>query len=177
MVVSLREFTSMSRKTCGSLIREGSPYFDNMDVLEQLRENLTEESKAYGYTLCVWGSGAILLNFFAFTVSNILMYILGGVVGFGILAFMAFKGFFKSVDAKHADNFIVASMIHILSSFGNVFLSWVLIIIFRGAMADIWLSLLIGIHVTFSYNILLLLEELLSEYVVALEAKLAEKLA
>lgn len=148
-----------------------------MDTLEQLRENLTEESKAYGYTLSVWGAGALLLNAYPFGHLKILVYILGAVVGFGLLSFLAFKGFFKSVDAKHVDKFIVASMIHILASLGNVFLSWVLIILLQGAMAEIWIFFVVGIHVTFSYNVLLLVEEWFSEYIVALEARMAEKLA
>ncbi len=148
-----------------------------METFERLRENLTEESKAYGYTLSVWGSGAMLLNFFTFGVLNILLYILGAVVGFGVLSFLAYRGFFKSVDARHPETFIVSSMVHLFASFGNVFLSWILIIVLQGAMADLWLFFIIGVHVTFSYNVFLLVEELLSEYVVSLEAKMAEKLA
>ncbi|MDY6789520.1 MAG: hypothetical protein SVV03_06190 [Candidatus Nanohaloarchaea archaeon] len=148
-----------------------------MDILEPLRKNLTEESKAYGYTLSVWGSGALLLNFYSFDVLNILLYILGAVAGFALLALLAFKGFFSNVETKRPENFIVASMVHIFAAFGNVFLSWAILLLLQGALSPLWAFFIIGVHVSFSYNALLLLEEFLSEYIVAIEARIAGELA
>lgn len=35
-----------------------------MDARQRLAQNLTSESEAYGYTLTIWGTGAILINQF-----------------------------------------------------------------------------------------------------------------
>lgn len=147
-----------------------------MKLLETLRTNLNEESKAYGYTLSIWGSGAILIGQFGVPPAfEVLMFILGGVIGFGVLAMIAFRGVWKSVERRTQDTYIVASMIHILASFGNVLVSYALIAVLEPAIASKYVFLLVGLHASFSYNMLLLLEEYLSEYIVMAEARITEE--
>ncbi len=147
-----------------------------MKALETLRTNLSEESKAYGYTLSIWGSGAILVGQYGVpAASEVLMFILGGVIGFGVLATIAFRGVWKSVERQTQDTYIVASMIHILASFGNVVVSYALIALLSSSIASTYVFLLVGLHASFSYNILLLLEEYLSEYIVMAEARITQQ--
>lgn len=147
-----------------------------MQVLESLRSNLGAESKAYGYTLSIWGSGAMLIAVNGgITPFIILMFIFGAVVGFGVLASVAFRGVFKSVRYDHEETYIVASIIHILASLGNVWLSYMFITLLQPEMGMSWLAFLIGFHASFSYNVLLLCESYLFEQIVLVEARILEK--
>jgi len=97
------------------------------------------------------------------------------VIGFGILAVIAFRGVWKSVRQKTDETYIVASMIHILASFGNVLISYAFIRVLETTIAPWAVFLVVGVHASFSYNMLLLLEEYLSEYIVLAEARITEE--
>ncbi|WP_231186213.1 hypothetical protein [Haladaptatus sp. DYF46] len=56
---------------------------NRINPTEQLARSLLSESKAYGYTLTIWGGGAILMNQYGSPrIVEIFLYILG----YGILA-------------------------------------------------------------------------------------------
>lgn len=145
-----------------------------MDTLSELRGNLTSESMAYGYTLSIWGSGAFLITAFGtLTPTLILAYIAGGVIGFGALAIGVFHRFFTQVESRSHDAFIVASMIHVLASLGNVFLSYLFIGWLEPVMPAVAVFFLIGFHATVTYNIMLLVEKFIGEDIYRLETRLS----
>ncbi|WEL23364.1 hypothetical protein [Candidatus Nanohalovita haloferacivicina] len=139
-----------------------------MRFLDNIQDNITDESAAYGYTLSIWGSGALLLNNFTMTPSAILAFVFGGVVGFALLAAISFRGFFREVESPEVQH-IAASMIHIFASLGSVLITYLAVTNVESfSMAFVFL---IGAHVTFTYNILLVFEELISEDIYRLERK------
>lgn len=142
-----------------------------MNFLERLQENMKSESEAYGYTLSVWGSGALLLQGFNLQASHIFLFVLGGVIGFGLLAYTAFKGLKNSISSDNSENIITGSMIHILSALGTVLISYSVINFGSGLELSI-IAGLIGFNTTFSYNVLLLLEGLVYQDLFELEEKL-----
>ncbi len=140
-----------------------------MDYFERLRKKITKESHAYGYTLAVWASGAILLTSFEVPVSGIFLYIFGALFGFFILAFTAFNNLLAEV--KHEDNvLIVVSMIHFIAAIGTVYVSYLLTKVLSGSM----LYFLVGINVTTVFNILLLVEDVFSEFLLYLESRIVK---
>ncbi|MDY6770752.1 MAG: hypothetical protein SV186_02205 [Candidatus Nanohaloarchaea archaeon] len=147
-----------------------------MQTLETFRSNLSAESKAYGYTLSIWGSGAFLISQYSLSPPRIGMFILGAVLGFGLLALIAFRGVFSSYSYRHDEQYIVASIIHILASFGNVLLSYLLILATAPYLAPVAVFTLIGLHASFSYNVLLLVEDYMIEEIAAVESTLNEEI-
>ncbi|MFB6207753.1 MAG: hypothetical protein ABEJ69_00215 [Candidatus Nanohaloarchaea archaeon] len=146
-----------------------------MDLLRELREHVTQESIAYGYTLSVWGSGTLLLTSYTTpTPEMILAFITGGVVGFGLLAVAVFQKFFGEIQKpERHGKFVVASMVHIFASLGNVFLSYLWIKLFSAALEPYLVFGLVGVHATVTYNLMLLVEEILSEDIYHLEKRLS----
>jgi len=143
-----------------------------MNVWEETRKNLTAESKAYGYTLSVWGTGALLITFYPVELIRpivILSFVLGGVTGFGVMALMAFRGIFLNYDYAGQDRMVVASMVHVLASFGTVSASYIFAIVMHPWLSPFTVFFLLGFHASISYNILLLAEHLLSKYAMTLE--------
>lgn len=131
-----------------------------MNLRRRLRSNLKSESEAYGYTLSAWGSGALLLQGFQMQASEVLLFVLGGVLGFGVLALLAFRHLFSDADVQESEDILTGSMVHILASIGTVVISYGLVVAGSGIQLE-YLSLIIGVNTTFSYNILLLLEEVI----------------
>lgn len=147
-----------------------------METLRQLRTSLNSEAKAYGYTLSIWGSGALLITTFeSLTPEMILLFILGGVSGFGLLAIIAFHQVFRTVDNPREDKVLVAASIHIFAAFGNVLLSYSLVEVMHGIIRPTMLFFIIGFSASFSYNILLLVETYISERIMTIEARLGER--
>lgn len=144
-------------------------------IHDVLKRNVTDESIAYGYTLTIWGSGAFLIQALGLTTFNILSYVAGGVTGFALMASFVFSGLLGDVYGQsERDRLIVASMIHILASFGTVFISYLLVTGLQGALTDAYIYFLIGVHATVTYNIMLVLEEFISVKLYDLEQWLLE---
>ena len=142
-----------------------------MKYLERLQENMKSESEAYGYTLSVWGSGALLLQGFNLEASHIFLFVLGGILGFGVLAYIAFRGLKNRVNVEPPEEILTGSMIHILSALGTVLLSYSMITLGAGLELSYIVSI-VGFNTTFSYNILLLLEGLVYKDLFELEEKI-----
>lgn len=138
-----------------------------MGFSEKLRDNITDESVAYGYTLAVWGSGALLISSNTISPTTIMSFVIGGITGFALLALIAFGKFVKQVSPETDSDFVVASMIHILASFGTVATNYFLIT-FSGLEGNL-LFLLTGLNTTFLYNIMLMAEYYLSRDIIKLE--------
>ena len=140
-----------------------------MNSLSMLRGNIKSESEAYGYTLAVWGSGAMLLQSFDILAIDVLAFVFGGVLGFGALAALAFRDVLERVNLEQDVDLVAGSMIHILASLGTVLISYFLIHSFGTGLELEILSLIIGVNTTFTYNILLLVEEYLTDDVYRME--------
>lgn len=137
-----------------------------MGLSSRLQTNLTDESKAYGYTLVIWGSGAILIDTFGFPGSvQVATYILGAVVGFGILAIAVYGSVFRRVTSVKDEAMIVASTIHFIAALGTIGLSGVLV----STLPELWGYFLTGVNATVTYNLLLLVESAFSAEIAAWE--------
>ncbi len=127
-------------------------------LMDHLQINLTDESKAYGYTLSIWGSGASLINAFGFpAATEVMLYILGAVVGFGLLAVAVYGAMFGSVSNLKDEEMVVASMIHLVAALGTVGMSLVIVDQLPAQPA----FFLTGVNASVTYNLLLLAETVL----------------
>lgn len=128
--------------------------------LDQLRINLTDESKAYGYTLVIWGSGAALINAFGFpATSHILLYIIGALAGFALLAAPVYGGFLGRIPNRKDEEMIVASMIHLIAALGAITVATQLAVMLPADTA----FFLCGVNASVTYNLLMLVEVAFSE--------------
>jgi len=119
---------------------------------------LAGESRAYGFTIAFWGSGALLIN--EFGAPNIFMALsfgFGAVLGFGILTLSAFN----SGRAESSDEAILLlSTIHYLSALIPMIVTHGLIQLETASEPTF---LLAGLSVSMLYNLLALLEEDIAE--------------
>ncbi len=124
-----------------------------------LRETLAKESRAYGFTIAFWGSGAMLIG--AHGVPNLieaLLYGSGAVIGFGILTLIAYRGeSLKSVEYERSD-MVTLGMIHYVASLAPLIASYYL------ARLDPYPAFLVtGIATSLLYNLGMLVEEAIDE--------------
>lgn len=145
-----------------------------MEFLGRLQKNMKSESEAYGYTLSVWGSGALLLQTYNLEASHIFLFVLGGVLGFGLLDYIAFRGLKNRVNIKPPEDILSGSMIHLMSALGTLLISYLMIMAGFG-LEVMYTALLVGFNTTFSYNVLLLLEGIFYEDLFKLEEQLFGK--
>ncbi|WP_058366252.1 hypothetical protein [Haloparvum sedimenti] len=134
-----------------------------MNARTRLEHNLIAESEAYGYTLAVWGAGALLIDAFGVPdVWGVLAYVGGALAGFALLAEVAWGGMADEMTAERSPTSRVASAIHLLSTGGALLAARGLIVAVASAGAGGRLAfLLVGVAVTVTYNLLLLVEEFL----------------
>lgn len=125
-----------------------------------IRYMISGESRAYGFTIAFWGSGALLINEFgAPNLPLALSYGFGAVVGFGLLA-LAFFGGKKQASETQAP--LVLSTIYYLSSLAPMVFTHLLI------QTDLHPSIkfaLGGMGVSVLYNILSIIEEDIAELI------------
>jgi hypothetical protein len=130
-----------------------------MNPTEQLARSLLSESKAYGYTLTIWGGGAILMNQYGSPrIPEIFLYVLGALAAFGVLAGFTFDELFSTPTSDPDEKLIVASMVHVVATFGNLLLGYGILTVLTPGFPANWGFLLLGFWGTLSYNLLLLLE-------------------
>lgn len=136
-----------------------------MDPRTRLTSNLVAESEAYGYTLTVWGAGAILINQYGTPqITQIFLYVGGALLGFASLGVIAFDQLVTEPEAEDNQRLVVASMVHIVSTLGNLFVAYLLVEFGITYEIPEWSGfLLVGFQATFTYNALLLLEDVLSK--------------
>lgn len=136
-----------------------------MDAQYALKRNISDESLAYGFTLSVWGSGAILLEFVeVFSADYALAYGLGTIISFGLLTLFVFNSLLEQYDIQARQTRVVASMIHVLGAVVNVGLSYLLVAYLWDKLATETIFFIIGLQVMATYNVMLLVEILLSEW-------------
>jgi len=119
-----------------------------------LQSMLAGESRAYGFTIAFWGSGALLIN--EFGAPNIILALcfgFGAVLGFGILMLSAFKSG-KAENSEEA--ILVLSSIHYLSALIPMIVAHALITLnIRPELT----FLFAGMSVSMLYNLLSILEQ------------------
>lgn len=136
---------------------------------QKLATNLTDTSKAYGYTLCVWGSGAVLISEYTFpTTMEVLLYVTGAVLGFGVLATIVYGTLFRNVEDIKDQDVLAATMIHLIAAPVTVIGAFYI----AQHLPQTWGFLVAGINATASYNILLLIESVIYEDLRELEERL-----
>jgi len=139
-----------------------------MDAKERLERNLLSEAEAYGYTLSVWGSGALLIHVYHVpSAPAVLLFVLGGLLAFATMAAVAFSRPFRRVEADADDTLIAASIIHVVATLGNLLLAWGVIGGLDAAGVGLAVSaLVVGYQTSLAYNLLLLLEARLARLLV-----------
>lgn len=134
-----------------------------------LRSTLAKESRAYGFTIAFWGSGAALIQYHGLpSMVEALSYGFGAVLGFGLLSVLAYRKAFET--AQYEENeLMVLSTVHYIASLVPIAIAFLL-----GRLEPGTAHLIVGGLVSVSYNLGMLVEELLSEKALKLEKKLVE---
>lgn len=129
-----------------------------MEVDEQLAQNITSESKAYGYTLSIWGGGSILGAVYGTpTLLQTFVYVGGALVAFGVILSVAFDRLF--VDASIGTQIPVPSMVHLVATLGTLAVGFGLArAVSVTTLPPIGGFALVGFQVTLLYNLLLPVE-------------------
>lgn len=131
-----------------------------MDLQEELAQNLTAESEAYGYTLSIWGGGAILINQYGTpNVTQVFLYVSGALAAFMVLAVIAFRHLFANHETTVNRQLIIASMIHLVATLGSLGLTYLIAkTTFTSVLTENMGFFLTGFQLTLTYNLLVLLE-------------------
>jgi hypothetical protein len=134
-----------------------------------LRSVLIQESRAYGFTLAFWGSGALLIQHFgAPSLEQVLAYVGGALIGFGAITLAAFRQAFTTAEAEEPE-YLVFSMIHFLSALGPIAVTF-----FSIPLGSPGAFLVAGFSVSTVYNLLMMVEERLSRRALELERRLLD---
>jgi hypothetical protein len=137
-----------------------------MEPSKRLASNLVAESKAYGYTLSIWGGGAILIAHYG--VPDILQvgaYVGGALVAMAVLAVVAFGGLLAEQRRPEGEPPPVASMVHIVATGGSLLVSYLVSIVGKGRLPPALVFGLVGFLGTALYNTLLVFEDSLGRAV------------
>jgi hypothetical protein len=135
-----------------------------MDPRSRLADNLVRESAAYGYTLTVWGSGAMLIAAFGMPPPDeVFAFVSGAVVGFAALAALAFQGVLEERDTDCGD-LRVASMVHVVATLGTLAVVYGFTHLRDWLLPDLAAFAAVGVFVVVGYNLALLVEELLAHH-------------
>lgn len=123
-----------------------------------LRSTLEKESRAYGFTIAFWGSGAILIAEHGLpSLTEALSYGSGAVLGFGLLTLIAYHRALGE-PSQNEDKIMILGMIHYLSALLPMILA-----AYFAKIASPWSFALTGLSTSVSYNLGMLVEEFLSE--------------
>jgi hypothetical protein len=136
-----------------------------MDWRQQLASTLTSETEAYGYTLSIWGAGALLIHRYgAPSIVGVYAYIGGALLGFVVLALVAFRHLFVREEPDGEGSLVVASMVHVVATAGNLTVTHLIVIgiLPRFVLPAPAAFVLVGLQVTVTYNVFLLIERALA---------------
>lgn len=135
-----------------------------------LRSILMQESRAYGFTIAFWGSGALLIGAFGVpSVEGVLSYGSGAVIGFGIVSLIAFERALGNVENPQQE-YLVLSMVHYLAALAPILLTYLYVSVIGLQLIESFF--LAGLSVSITYNLLMIVEEYLSERVRHIEKRL-----
>jgi len=130
-----------------------------------LQDTLARESRAYGFTIGFWGSGAMILNQLGIpSALEILAFGFGSVLGFGLLTLYVYKDALKPVT--HQDVQIIAlSMVHYIAALVPIIAAYYL-----SNLPGLWAFLTAGMAVSIGYNLGMFLEQILAEKLVEIQS-------
>jgi len=129
---------------------------------KQLKYLLAGESRAYGFTIAFWGSGALLINNFgAPNFIEAFSYGAGAVTGFGVLALLAFKQISEDLKSPKYTALVLSS-VHYIASLIPFIITQIIIENISNPSTAFFLS---GISVSATYNALSVLEEDIAEII------------
>ena len=137
-----------------------------MDPTGRLARNLVDESKAYGYTLTIWGGGAILVAHYGTPdIVRVAAYVGGALVAMTLLAAVAFGGLLAEQRQPEGERPPVASMVHIVATGGSLLVSYLVSVGGQGRLPPALVFSLVGFLGTALYNTLLVFEDSLGRVV------------
>ena len=132
------------------------------DNKNYMRSMVSGESRAYGFTIAFWGSGALLINEFgAPDIFLALSFGFGAILGFGLLALSLFGT--KSEAQTEDKAVLVLATIHYLSALAPMIFTH--LVIQTGLPVEIKF-LFGGMGVSVLYNVLSIVEEDIAELAV-----------
>ena len=137
-----------------------------MEPSKRLARNLVAESKAYGYTLTIWGGGAILVAHYGTPdIVRVAAYVGGALVAMTLLAAVAFGGLLAEQHQPEGERPPVASMVHIAATGGSLLASYLVSVGGQGRLPPALVFSLVGFLGTALYNTLLVFEDSLGRVV------------
>lgn len=129
-----------------------------------LRAALAWESRAYGFTIAFWGSGALLIKEFGLpTLLEALSYGGGAIIGFFLLTLYAYHGALKPVEYEEPQHLIL-SMVHYLAALFPIIATF-----YATGLDSPYAFIVAGMSVSIIYNLGMMAEESLSEEAEKLE--------
>lgn len=133
-----------------------------MNPSQRLAQNLISESKAYGYTLVIWGGGAMLIHWYGTpNITQVGLYVGGAPAAMAMLTVAVFGGLFAEQQAGE-EKLVAASIVHLAATGGNLLVSYIFVIGGkRFGLPPEGAFLLVGFQATFLYNVFLLLEHVI----------------
>lgn len=127
-----------------------------------MRALLAGESRAYGFTIAFWGSGAMLIKAHGLPgLETALAYGIGAVLGFGILSLAAFGRAYREVEYK-TPTYAVLGMIHYIAALLPIYLTY---LILAGPFSEIVEFVVSGFAVSTTFNLMAMVEEDIAELV------------
>lgn len=124
-----------------------------------LRSTLEKESRAYGFTIAFWGSGAMLISEHGLpNMLEALSYGGGAVLGFGLLTALAFHRV-RGEPYYDQDKIMILGMVHYVAA-----LVPIIVAAYFAKIETPWISFgATGLFASVGYNLGMLVEEALSE--------------
>ncbi len=98
---------------------------------------------------------------------EIFLYVFGALLAFAVLASIAFDDLFDDLEPDHDWRLVVSSMVHVAATFGNPLPSYAILVALKPGFPANWTFLALGFEGTFTYNVLLLLENGFTRFVVS----------
>lgn len=137
-----------------------------------LKETLTQESRAYGFTIAFWGSGALLINQAGLpSLTQALLYGLGAITGFGLLTLYVYRSAFTSAGIEEETDLMVLSMIHYFGALLPMVATY-----YTSQLSTPANFFVTGVSASALYNLGMVFEEMVSEEGRKLEEKLYDLL-
>jgi hypothetical protein len=136
-----------------------------MEPSKRLARNLIAESKAYGYTLAIWGGGAILVSHYGIpSIVEVALYVGGALCAMAVLALVAFGGLFTEQKRPEGHRRLAASMVHVAATGGSLLVSYLTVVVGRPFVPPSLVFSLVGFSTTILYNVLLVSEDIAARF-------------
>lgn len=148
-----------------------------MNPRQRLAAVCQDEARAYGYTLTIWGAGALLIHAYGKPHPlEVFGYIFGAIIGYALLIGYTFQQPFAAgmpgdddeSDASTGREFVAASTVHFIATPGNLLIAYGLILLSEGWSVPVWLiAFVVGAEATTGYNVLTVMEDYIGRRLLA----------